>query len=66
MDQAHGEGPWKELPRMRVSGELQVEAGLLGQRRDLRIVCKQESKGLAGFGRRREVGARRLLRVRAC
>ena len=45
VDPMNHERPREELAGVRVSRQLQVEAGLLGQRRDLRIVRQEQTEG---------------------
>ena len=45
VDQMNHERPREELAGVRVSRQLQVETGLLGQRRDLRIVRQEQTEG---------------------
>jgi hypothetical protein len=45
VDQMNHERPREKLAGVRVSRQLQVEAGLLGQRRDLRIVRQKQTEG---------------------
>ena len=40
--QAHGERPGKELPGVGVTGELEIEAGLGAERRELWIVGEEQ------------------------
>ena len=49
------ERPREELAGVRVSRQLQVEAGLLGQRRDLRIVRQEQTEGRPRVAVGREV-----------
>jgi hypothetical protein len=52
------ERPREELAGVRVSGQLQVEAGLLGQRRDLRIARQEQTEGRPRVAVGREVRTR--------
>ena len=49
------ERPREELTGVRVPRELQVEAGLLRERRDARVVSEQQPVRVAGIGGRREI-----------
>jgi hypothetical protein len=58
VDQLNHECPREELAGVRVSGQLQVEAGLLGQRRDLRIARQKQTEGRPRVAVGREVRTR--------
>src|SRR5882724_12916091 len=58
VDQMNYERPREELAGVRVSRQLQVEAGLLGQRRDLRIVRQKQTEGRPRVAVGREVRTR--------
>src|SRR5581483_8298488 len=48
VDELDGQRPGKELARVRMAGELQIEAGALAERRELRVVREKKPQG-GGF-----------------
>jgi hypothetical protein len=62
MHQPHRERPREELPGVRVTRQLQVEAGAFGQRCEPGVVREQDPGRIAVRGAAREVRSRRFRR----